>query len=130
MAKKPVNDPLESAKVGSDTPKKSGWGKSKKKAAAPEATAPVEAATESKPNADGTPAVAPAPLPEPPKAAGPKPTPKGIFKFKVLKTRRISRNGQVTKLKAGTVISSQHYGGMASIEKLKDCGVEMEPVEG
>ena len=100
MSKKPVNDPLESAKVSKDAPKKTGWGKRKEKkeaAASVEETAVETSTPEPEPLA---------PVPAPVKNVG---TPPGI-----------------TKLKVGTVISSQHYGGMAGIDRLKDCGVELE----
>lgn len=126
MSKKPVNDPLESAKISQDAPKKSGWGRSKKETNGDANDADVMA----------TPAevdVPVTPKPERPAVhapAEPKPTPTGVFKFKVTKTTVFSFKGQMTKLKEHAVISSQHYGGMPGIEKLKAAGVPLEPVEG
>ena len=159
---KPVNDPLEAAKVGKDAPKKSGWGKNKgkdksspKMAPPPEvrqaapaplppaptpppapAPAPVKEAAAPTPPAEPEPApvkeavappspVAPAPAAEEVVAA-----PVGVLKFRVRKTRSFSRNGQMTVLKEGSVISSQHYGGMPGIEKLRSSGLELDLVEG
>ncbi len=128
MSKKtPINDPLESAKVGKDAPKKSGWGRGKSKA---KATAVEEAVVEtSAPAPAATPEpVAPPPVPVAVAPTGPKPTPPQ--KFKVLKTQRISRNGQITSLKKDSIVSSQHYGGMPGIEELRASGVELEKLEG
>ena len=112
---KPINDPLEAAKVSNESSKKKGWGKKKKAA---EEKAPEVQAEAPKPE--------PAPVAEAPK---PKVTPAGISKFRIVKSCIFSRNGQVTKLAEGSVISSQHYGGMPGIEKMQANGVAMEKLE-
>jgi hypothetical protein len=123
MSKKPINDPLESAKISQDAPKKRGWGRSNKEDGDNSSDEmAVPAAVD----------VPVTPKPERPvvhAAPEPKPAPAGVFKFKVVKTTMFSYGGQMTRLKADSVISSQHYGGMPGIEKIKAAGVLLEPIE-
>jgi colicin import membrane protein len=51
-------------------------------------------------------------------------------KYRVIATCKFSRGGYVTKLKAGSVISSQQYGGEPGILKLKNAGVQLEKLKG
>jgi len=111
MAKN-INDPLESAKVSEDAPKKKGWGRSKEKAeVAPEASEPAP--------------VAAAPAPAPAAPAGP---PAGVQCYRVCEDKVISVGGSMTKMKKDTVISSQHYGGPAGIKALQVAGLNIEEV--
>lgn len=101
-------DPLESAKVSNEAPAK--------KAKKPEAKKPEETKKpEAKPEAKAEKA--------PEKAAPPAKAPP---KFRVLANCTFSRNGHVTKLKVGAVISAQHYGGLPGIEKMRDGGLQLE----
>ncbi len=125
MSKK--QSPLESAKVGKDNTKKTGWpkGSAAKKAA-------KDAEASKKPD-EGL-----APLGEdatthPPESAKQEapaaPAAAPIRRFKVLKKITVSMHGSITVLNYGSIISSQHYGGMPGIEKLVKDGVELEPTE-
>lgn len=101
-------DPLESAKVSNEAPAK----KAKKPEAKKEETKKPEAKKPEE-NAEEAPEKAVSPAKAPPK-------------FRVLANCTFSRNGHVTKLKAGSVISAQHYGGMPGIKKLMDGGLQLE----
>ncbi len=120
MSKKQASSPLESAKVSKEAPRKSGWGgKGKGAKNDAEATTPKTNTAEDDPDVKDEPAAKEAPA-----APGARPS-----RFKVTERINVSMDGFVTTLNKGTIISSQHYGGMPGIEKLKREGVEMEQLE-
>jgi len=128
MAKKST-DPLEAAKIGDKSSKKSkDKAEAKADAKDPEAPAAADKAPEPPKAAETKPE---APKAKAEKAAGKKAAakPAGIQKYRVIADCTFSRNGAVTKLKAGSVISSQHYGGPAGMEQMAKSGVQMERIE-
>lgn len=119
MSKK--QSPLESAKVGKDNPKRTGWPKGS-------ATAKKSAKASEAPEGKETPK-SPESAPEEQQAAAETPEAAPIRRFKVLKKITVSMHGSITVLNYGSIMSSQHYGGMAGIEALIKSGVELEPIE-
>lgn len=119
MSKK--QSPLESAKVGKDNSKKTGW---------PKGSAPAKKAAKASETPEGkeTPK-APESAPEEQHEAAEAPAAAPIRRFKVLKKITVSMHGSITVLNKGSIMSSQHYGGMPGIEKLIKDGVELEPIE-
>ncbi len=106
-------DPLESAKVSNEAPAKKA-GKAKKEATKKEAKPPGLDPLDSDTTV------------HPPSTSKKAPPAKAPPKFRVIADCTFSRNGHVTKLSAGSVISAQHYGGMPGIEKMMSGGLQLE----
>lgn len=94
--------------------------------APPAAESALDAAKESPPAAPSR------PPPQAPKAPPrPAPAPHGMVhgkRYRVGETRRVSVNGVITEIAEGLIVSEDHYGGKAGIDRLRAQGLQLSEV--
>lgn len=109
-------DPLESAKITDDKPRKSKFGRRKGKSNDEPRDERVLESAEMEPAKTQDTAPRPSTTSYAPK------------RYKVAKRCQFSWNGAITTLDEGAVISAQQYRGERGIGLLRECGVELEEI--